>query len=805
MSEPIKKISQIRNMAVFKEFSWDANVKDKGNNVVTLKQLNILYGWNYSGKTTLSRIVRSLETGEISDKYKSPEFSLLFEDGSTVTQDSLSGNNHIIRVFNEDFIKEHLRFIIDEEGTVNSFAILGEDNAKIEKEIQQIESELGSNEDKNSLRGKMAEANSAYQAAFGTHQHKSNALEDALRDKATNRTTGIKYNTVYNDPNYNITKIKQDIDTVKAGQYSPSTQDEKVQCEKLLTETPKAGIPESVQFELQFTSLVTQTKTLVEKRVQVSESIQELLADSLLNKWVDEGRKYHQGKRTTCAFCGGTLSDELWDKLDKHFNEESKTLGEAIDTLIASVDTEINQSSDLLPINLRQFYSSYQTKAEELNQAFQQASQLYQASLRSLKTQLESRKNDIFTQHVFDEPQSVESNLRSIRDQYEDLRNQSNAFSAGLSEKQKNARTALRLSEIYQFVYDIKYDEQIQDIEQLKTKCDQAEQARTAAQINVTEKEQQIDNLKAQLKDESKGAEEVNKYLNNFLGHHFLSLKAVENNSDGESENTGGYRFEIIRDGEKAYHLSEGECGLIAFCYFIARLDDVETKGKNPIVWIDDPISSLDSNHVFFIFSLINAKIVTPKIPRQLFISTHNLEFLKYLKRLPGASKKDITQYFTINRLGTESIIQVMPNYLKNYVTEFNYLFEQIYQCATIENVDDTNYQVFYNFGNNARKFLEIYLYYKYPSGKEHDKRLLQFFGEDDIPVVFTDRVNNEYSHLAGVFERGSTPVEAPIAEMQTAAKRIIEEIKKDNSQFEALLESIDKSPTTESTEGAAG
>lgn len=88
-------------------------------------------------------------------------------------------------------------------------------------------------------------------------------------------------------------------------------------------------------------------------------------------------------------------------------------------------------------------------------------------------------------------------------------------------------------------------------------------------------------------------------------------------------------RFEIIRNGEKAYHLSEGECSLIAFCYFLAKLQDVETKGSKPIIWIDDPISSLDSNHVFFVYSLINAEIIAKDEFEQIFISTHNLDFLK--------------------------------------------------------------------------------------------------------------------------------------------------------------------------------
>ena len=130
-----------------------------------------------------------------------------------------------------------------------------------------------------------------------------------------------------------------------------------------------------------------------------------------------------------------------------------------------------------------------------------------------------------------------------------------------------------------------------------------------------------------------------------------------------------------------------------------------------------------------------------------------------------------------------------MPKYLKKYVTEFNYLFHQIQQCAAIEAVDDANYTIFYNFANNARKFFEIYLYYKYPDQGMSDETLCLFFGEEKIPAVFTNRINNEYSHLCGVFERGSTPVEVP--EMQTAARQIIERLKEDKDQYSSLLKSV--------------
>lgn len=108
-------------------------------------------------------------------------------------------------------------------------------------------------------------------------------------------------------------------------------------------------------------------------------------------------------------------------------------------------------------------------------------------------------------------------------------------------------------------------------------------------------------------------------------------------------QDSDGVYFDVYRKDEKAFNLSEGERNLVAFAYFIAKLEDVDTINEQPIIWIDDPISSLDSNHVFFIFSLIDQQIVSCRKGKQVFISTHNLDFLRYLKDYMSMTYQSLT------------------------------------------------------------------------------------------------------------------------------------------------------------------
>lgn len=610
MGGEIKKIDSIKNMAVFDSFRWTSSVRDGGNNIAEFKKINILYGRNYSGKTTLSRIFRAIETGSISDKYSSPEFQLSFDGGNNVTQNSLNSHGQVVRVFNEDFVKDNLRFIVDDEQTINSFAILGEDNAKLEEEIEKHEAELGNEEDWSGLLGDLLSAEDKFKETRKAHGDTSSELEGKLRDKANKAGTGIKHNKSFGDANYNVPKIKIDITAVTKDTYFPLTDEQAGKFRDLLREEPKPEIPESSLFNLQYFAIASKAKALIEKKIQASDPIQELLNDAALAAWVRTGREHHQGKRDECAFCGSDLPPDLWVKLDKHFNQESEELRKALDNLLVSIKRERSRFPSLFKIKNSDFYSNFTTNLDSLVEQLSAQSDSYCASLDSIKEQIENRKNDIFTHLLFDEPDSVDNSLNAVRDSYEKLRNKSNQFTASLSTDQSKACAALRLHEVHTFINNIKYEDECTAIDVLNGEMGKAEEAKNTINEKVETKRAKISELKTQLKDESKGADRVNDYLNNFFGHQSLSLKAIEENPGNTST---GYRFEVTRNDKKAFHLSEGECSLIAFCYFMAKLGDIETKGNQPIIWIDDPISSLDANHIIFVYSLINAEIVTPE------------------------------------------------------------------------------------------------------------------------------------------------------------------------------------------------
>lgn len=782
-----KKIKTIKDMAVYKNFDWDSVVREPNNRIAEFKSVNIIYGRNYSGKTTLSRVFRACETGVISNKYNNPSFTIELDDGSEFKNENIPFLGSKVRVFNEDFVRDNLSFIVDPDESISSFAILGDDNNRIEKEIELKELELGSTEENTGLNAVKKQESLSYFKAKGVVTNAINSLEAKIKDKANKKDTGIKHNKVFGEATYNAVKLNKDIQVVMQPSYVQFPQEKIHETVTLLKEDTKPPIPPANRLSLNYASLQVKVQETIERKISIANPVKELVENNILENWVRTGRAQHEDKRQTCGFCGSLLSPDLYKTLDEHFNKESEELRSDLEKLISTLDVEIKQTPTFLNVDNNSFYSTYRAKLDDIQEQFRNNALQYIDNLKSYKETLKNRLSDIFKPIEFVEKQDVSFLIEAVLLELQETIDLSNEFTNSLSSKKLKAKESLRLNEVYLFLQNIKYHDELKKIAGFKVIESDSGKNNIKAQGDVKKIEAEIKALKSELKDETKGADRVNEYLNDFFGHKEISLSSVES--------LDGYRFEVIRQGKKAHHLSEGECSLVAFCYFMAKLEDIDTKGEKPIVYIDDPISSLDNNHIFFVFGLINSEIVNSGNFSQLFISTHNLDFLKYLKRLLPKDRDGNNldrRYFIVERNEQESNIRLMPNYLKNYVTEFNYLFHQVFKCANAPDIAVSDeHDCYYNYANSARKFLEAFLYFKYPNANEKDhSKLVRFFGGDVRSKILIERITNEYSHLAGVFERSITPVEVP--EMKTSAQFILNKInEKDPEQYSSLLESI--------------
>ncbi|EAI9060937.1 RloC protein, partial [Campylobacter coli] len=555
---------------------------------------------------------------------------------------------------------------------------------------------------------------------------------------------------------------------------------------------------------------------ILEKEVIIKENL-----TSELRKWLEEGLEFHKEHSFTqqCKFCNNPLTLERIAWIENNIKDDSgekEQIEKELKDLLDNFESyKLESKKLLLGIEYENFYSNYKDIFIGLKEQLGVSIANYNEELLKIEKKLTKKKKDVFTPMKLENINDFSDEIFLILNKIENLCKENNEYAKNLLSKQDEARKKLRLNEVAKFAKDSDCFAKQDEIKNLGQKLSNMQSTIETEKNEINNYNLEIEKYKAKLSNLETSTSNINKYLKSYFGHNLLELKAKKD----DKEQLNG-EFEILRSGKQAKNLSEGECSLIAFCYFVASLKDTNTKDKNPIIWIDDPISSLDNNHIFFIFSVIENEIVRKNSFEQFFISTHNLDFLKYIKRLKKSKSKqskndekeyDFPQYYFIEKSVKESMetseVKKLPKCLEKYTTEFNYLFEQIYKFKNIDGINDEDLKtsLVYNFGNNLRKFLEIYLFFKYPNNFESlDKELIERFFNDTyqsdridenhqkMVASIINRYQNEYSHLREILSRGMQPID--IEESKKIAKFILETIKQnDKQQYKALVKSIGK------------
>ncbi len=133
----------IKNFGLYKDFTWGG--------LPEFGRVNIIYGRNYSGKTTLSRIFDSVSQGALHKDYLDGQFTV-YGEGFTITEESLRDCPYAVRVYNTDYVNRHLSWLRnEEEGEIQPFTLIGSDNVEAQKAIDEIDEKLGSVEEKKGL------------------------------------------------------------------------------------------------------------------------------------------------------------------------------------------------------------------------------------------------------------------------------------------------------------------------------------------------------------------------------------------------------------------------------------------------------------------------------------------------------------------------------------------------------------------------------------------------------------------------------------------------------------------------------
>jgi wobble nucleotide-excising tRNase len=682
----ITKINKIKDFGVLKNFN--------GSALPEFKTFNLIYGWNYSGKTTLSRVFRCLEKGKLHDDYLTATFEL---ENATVKYDNTFAVKPNIRVFNSDFVKENLKW--DAENLEPIF-LLGAENIELQKELKEKETELSTAETE------LAEAKKL-------RTEKQNRINGAVTNKA--RDIGTLLSIRPFDSRHFLPIVEKVKTTVASFTLSPTDFD-KYKAQAISSEQ-KPTIGEITLSIADLATLKTEVDAILQRQAASDNKIQKLLDSKPISDWVETGKSLHEEK-TNCEFCGNTLPIDLLKKLNEHFSKDYELLQSDIEAKLKTLTASKIILTKPLPTDTA-FYSDLVSDFRTKKPLLETEITNFNNSIASLIKDLENKKDKPFDRLYVTKFTYNKTTLETALANFNAVIKSNDLRTSGFTTEKKAAIEKLKEHFAAEFETSETYSA-------IQTQLTNEQTAIDVKGVAIEAQKQAVILIKSQLDETVKGAGVVNEYLKVFFGKDDIQITP-----------TTDKKFQLLRGTDVAKNLSEGEKTAIAFAYFTAKLEEQNNQIADTIIYIDDPISSLDSNHLFNLYSFIKNTFYEFKLDpttnkkthqskcKQLFISTHNFDFHNLIFDWFKGLKKDTKDYWIIERHKNshkdESVIKQNGNLLTSFNSEYAYLFSLLHNFQA--NPVDT-YEFLYHLPNVARRFVETFLNFKYLERNKIDESI---------------------------------------------------------------------------------
>jgi wobble nucleotide-excising tRNase len=444
--------------------------------------------------------------------------------------------------------------------------------------------------------------------------------------------------------------------------------------------------------------------------------IAKLIQKLNINDWVNQGRNFIQDD--TCPFCQEkTITENFKQQLESFFDE----------TYLKDINSirELKQEYNTLAQNIINQLNAIETNQKELKNTKIDIDK-FAAYLKTLVSQ--NTTNSEYLNNKIKEPsRSIE--LISIKEQSDliiELITQANAEIEKHNDivaNYNNERNSL-VKAIWKYVIE----DYKTEITTFNTKKDGLEKGILGLATQHKAKQEEYRTLDSEIKNLSKNVtsiqptiDEINRLLKSY---GFLNFEIVP------TEEEGFYQIQR-EDGTIAEStLSEGEITFITFLYFLqlakGGISEEEVNNERVLI-VDDPISSLDSNVLFVVSTLLKEIIKSVKADngniKQLVLLTHNVYFHKEVSFIDGRTKVcNKTNFWILRKIDKVTNIQSfgMDNPIQSS-------YELLWQELKSDGVKSS-----LTIQNIMRRIIENYF------------KLLGKYGDDDLILKFETKEEQE-------------------------------------------------------------
>lgn len=562
-----------------------------------LRKINFIFGSNGSGKTTIGRAIEQAE-------------------GHTDCEISWSGGSPLeVMVYNRDFVDRNFNVSSPLRGVFT----LGENQVQAEAEIATLRPQLEQQITKIAGLNTNLDGNDQQ---IGNRKELE-GVENTFREKAWKQKQ--KHDDYFQ---YAFTGVRGNQESFKSKVLNEITNNsaELFDLEYLKAKAKTVYAANQQQANslpiFNFEDLLAlESNNILQKPIVGSQDVSiAALINQLGNAdWVKQGLHFHDDANGTCPFCQQPTSTEFANELSQFFNEafqadlqevaNLKSKYESAKNTVNAVISSIKQTNSVFLDNV--LFSAEAGLLEDLlarnfqmilNKIHEPSRKLALEAIGDLANKLEA--------HI------TEANSKIV---------EHNQIVANIgSEKTKLT------SQIWRFVLN-ELSEDIATYQSSKTLLQTIiqgmENGLAAAKTRKRELEEQIKTLERQSTSIQPTKDEINSLLRTF---GFTSFKLEVANDLGQ------YKISRADGGDAQKSLSEGEKTFITFLYFYSLIKGAQTSegtSTNRIVVFDDPISSLDSDVLYIVSSLIKGVFKQVRSQssniKQVFVLTHNVYFHK--------------------------------------------------------------------------------------------------------------------------------------------------------------------------------
>ncbi|MDH4556951.1 hypothetical protein E8F11_17565 [Pseudomonas sp. BN417] len=675
--------------------------------IANLKNINFFYGANGAGKTTISRLINN------------PEIS----EDSKITW--LRNTPITALVYNNDFIKDNYK---DSEDLRGVFTLgkaekeqldrLKEFQAEKQRHQQQKNRAVAMLDGENGNGGKNAELlaletkflarcwdqkqkhDNDFQGAFtGVRNSKEGFKARVLQESTSNQSALV-----------DLANLKERALVLYGDAPSP------------MNSVPNFDLSRLIAFE---SSPVLKKKVIGKEDVSISALIQRLNNSD----WVRQGMRFLEHSDEQCPFCQQGISHEFEQSLTSYFDEAFEADTKAVsdfrlqyfrgaDEILALADNIL--ATDCIHLN-----------KEKLDLDFQAMKAIVLVNKGRIDNKISSPSMEVVLESLEGLRQGIEDVIHSANVKV----SEHNRLVASFTAEQKKLT-----AEVWKYILEVELKTPLADYNDEKSRLQKAINGIAGslekARQDIAQADLEIDKIETSLTSVKPTVIAINKILKDFGFRSFSLDPACAGNS---------YRL-IRADGSDAKTtLSEGEKTFVTFLYFYHLLKgSITTSGitTDRVVVIDDPVSSLDSDVLFIVSSLIKQLFTEIRQKgsnlKQIFVLTHNVHFHKEVtynqSRKPGTSLGD-EGFWIVRKPGNYSEIEFHPvNPVKtSYQLLWNELKKKPVPALTLQ--------------NTMRRILENY--FKILGGIDTQAIVARFEGHEKVHCQSLISWVNDGSHYA--------------------------------------------------------